>query len=485
MNRRHRFPSRPASEWLLPLESRRMLAGDFGWTINPGGTGTDEARAVAVDPNGGHVYVLGTFAGTVDFDPGPAAAELTAVGENDVYLARYAAAGALTWVRGFGGSGVDEAGDVAVAPDGTVAVVGSFSGSGDFDPSPTADTTLTAVKYADAFVARFDADGGLIWARSAGGRAYDTARGVAIAADGTIYAAGQFRHRAMFGTNLDMPMEVIGGGWIDGFVWSLDADGSMQHAVRQGGSDVDLAEDVAVTPDGDVVVTGAFRSVSAAFGTDDSDRPVSLEAHAAGGPSDGFYARYSADLVIREARPLVSTNQVRGRSIATDASGVYVHGEFSGVFNGKTASSNTSLFVLEVDGPMIHIDGSRGQVPGSLAVGGGGDVYVSGAFGGGLKDSGGSISFSDDPHFDLVSGGGFDGFVAKLRFDGSTATPVWTRRFGGASNCYATGVAVNTADGSVYTAGRYAGRADFNPRGNFAWRKRVGDYDAWVVKLLA
>ena len=470
---------------LQPLESRRLLAGDFGWALNPGGEGQDRAHAVAVNQASGDVYVIGTFAGVVDFDKSPAVVERSAVGANDLYLARYAPDASLAWVVTFGGSGVDEAGDIAIAPDGSLAVVGSFSGSGDFDPDPDAQTTLSAVGYADAFVARFTSSGDLIWARSAGGRAYDTARGVAVADDGTVYAVGQFRHRIRFGTNLDMPLDVDGGGWTDAFVWSLDADGSMHNAIRAGGSDVEMAEDVAVTPDGEVVIIGAFRSVACLFGTDRNGQPVRLEAHAAGGAFDGFVALYDDQLVCLDACPLVSTGQVRGRSIAADDSGIYVYGEFSGVYNGKSAGSPTSLFVQRLDGPTLHINGDRGQIPGAIALGGGGDVYVSGSFGGGLRGSGGAIRFSDDAHFDLVSGGGYDAFVARLRFDASSVEPVWTRRFGGASNCFATGVAVNTNDDSVYTAGHYAGRADFNPRGNVAWRKRVGEYDAWLVKLLA
>src|SRR5438045_1885736 len=90
-------PARPARRPALtvaPLEVRCVPAA---WQM--GSTGFDTAAAVAADA-AGNVYVSGTFNATVDFDPGPGTATLTAAGAantSDAFLAKYTAAGALVW----------------------------------------------------------------------------------------------------------------------------------------------------------------------------------------------------------------------------------------------------------------------------------------------------------------------------------------------------------------------------------------------------
>src|SRR3954466_12319496 len=82
-----------------PLESRRVPSGDFGFAVGLGGSGDDIVRSVAAD-NAGNSYVLGTFNGTVNFNPGGAAVQLTSAGGNaDLFLAKYDASGALTWAK--------------------------------------------------------------------------------------------------------------------------------------------------------------------------------------------------------------------------------------------------------------------------------------------------------------------------------------------------------------------------------------------------
>ena len=59
--------------------SKLDSAGEFVWATKLGGTNTDFTYSVALDSDG-NVYTVGRFIGTVDFDPGPGAYNLTAAG---------------------------------------------------------------------------------------------------------------------------------------------------------------------------------------------------------------------------------------------------------------------------------------------------------------------------------------------------------------------------------------------------------------------
>ena len=86
-----------------------------------GGSSDEVANGVAVD-RGGNIAVIGTFQGTVDFGGGA----LTSAGLSDMFLVKLSPLGNHIWSKVIGGAGPDA--DYAVAVDGvgTVAMVGAI-----------------------------------------------------------------------------------------------------------------------------------------------------------------------------------------------------------------------------------------------------------------------------------------------------------------------------------------------------------------------
>jgi hypothetical protein len=60
-------------------------SGDFVWAKGAGSTGSDRSDAMTADASG-QVYAIGTFQGTVDFDPGAGTSALTSVGSSDIFV---------------------------------------------------------------------------------------------------------------------------------------------------------------------------------------------------------------------------------------------------------------------------------------------------------------------------------------------------------------------------------------------------------------
>ena len=71
----------------------------------------------------------------------------------------------LAWAYGIGGPDWDEAMHVYLDDDGNVSVVGSFSGSVDFDPSSSGDSTLSR-EYSTIFIAKYTPTGQFVSVRT-------------------------------------------------------------------------------------------------------------------------------------------------------------------------------------------------------------------------------------------------------------------------------------------------------------------------------
>lgn len=74
-----------------------------------------------------------------------------------------------------------------------------------------------------------------------------------------------------------------------------------------------------------------------------------------------------------------------------------------------------------------------------------------------------------------------DVFLVKLKADGSYA---WSIVCGGAGDEQVTGLSVDS-DGNAYISGFFNGTADFDPSGGVDNRTAVGDYDCFLLKIMA
>ena len=222
--------------------------GKFTWAVTFGGVGTDRVGKVATDA-AGNVYIVGNFTDTVTI----AGAELVAVGEEDAFVASFTAAGKLRWAKSFGGFAYDAATSVAVDGDGHLHVGGSFNGKLELGPTP-----LVALGGGDIFLASFDGDGALLWAKAFGSTSQDVVIDMAARGD-RIVATGSLGSEATFDG------ELIPAGSSDGFVMSLDPTGKARWTRVFGGAGgpdqgnaVDIAEDGSVLLGGSVLRGPAF-----------------------------------------------------------------------------------------------------------------------------------------------------------------------------------------------------------------------------------
>jgi hypothetical protein len=409
--------------------------------VRVGGSGYDNGAGVALASDGSTV-VVGSFQSAVAFG----ATDLTSAGSSDVFIARLAPDGTWAWAVRAGGTNYDAANAVAVGSDGSIVVVGEFTGTATFGT-----TTLTSAGSRDAFIAKLSSDGVWLWAVRAGGAASDQAAAVALATDGAdagaVFVSGFFQGEAGFGgTTLD------GEGSTKAFVARLAADGSWVWAVQSAGTGGDAARSVAVAPDGSAVVVAGYYEGTSEFGdaelTSLSDGGDLFVAKLAGADGTWQWARSGEAAEYAEATAV---------TLAPDGS-ILVAGGHVGELTFGTVEiagiGRTDMFVakLGADGTWIWavpVGGAATDDTFALGLGAAADgsAVVVGIFTG-------SATFGAT---ELESSGANDVLVARIAADG---TWQWALRAGGTDGDDANAVAV-AADGSSVVTGRFGGTGAF------------------------
>lgn len=224
-------------------------AGDLEWVKSFGGRYHDRIRHVGVDGQG-NIYVQGEFKDSADWG---AAKPLIAAGGSDfdVVLAKYDLNGDHKWSQRFGGQLDEMAGGLAVDPAGNVTMTGAFRKQISFG----AGDDHTSNGEEDIFVARFDGNGKLAWARTYGAERDDAGNGIASDAAGNTVLTGWFQSSVDFGLGAVKSKNYNK----DVFALKLDAQGALAWAQVWGDKDHDQGRALAIDEQGAAHVLGLFR----------------------------------------------------------------------------------------------------------------------------------------------------------------------------------------------------------------------------------
>jgi uncharacterized protein (TIGR03437 family) len=166
--------------------------GPFAWLRTIDGSGTDAAKAVAVDSQD-NLYIVGITASSdlpvtqgvlqTAFGGGACfAGSSTTRSCYDLFVAKFSPSGDPLWLTYLGGSSDESAGGIAVQPDGSIVVAGDTA-SGDFPWTDAGDRMSGRA----SFLASISADGKrLVWTR----RLASSSPSLAVDGAGRIWVAG-------------------------------------------------------------------------------------------------------------------------------------------------------------------------------------------------------------------------------------------------------------------------------------------------------
>ncbi len=401
----------------------------------------------------------------------------------------------LTFSTYLGGSGFDGSqgsgsDQIVVDASGNSYVVGS-TWSANFPTTAGAFQQSFNDSGSDGYVAKFDANGVLVWATYLGGSGYDYCSAVAVDGSGNVYVTGTTL--GDFPTTPGTLEATWPGGYETTFVAELNATGSaLVYSTFVGES--------------------AGESVGRAIKVDkEGDTYVAVETTATAAPGDqttagafqptypgGSYETYIAKLnpggtALIYATYLGGSTYDTPSDIALDASGdLYVAGDTRstnfpttpGAFQASNAggvnpgdrSTNWDTFVTKLNATgtepiySTYLGGSGFEQMAGLALDASGDAEVVG-----------QTYSTDFPTANAIQPtlrGISDAFVTKLNTTGTAL--IYSTYLGGSGADSAYAVAVDSA-GNTYVAG-YTGSADF-PTVNPLQAANAGGYDAFAAQL--
>jgi hypothetical protein len=309
--------------------------GNFLWVEQAGGTGFDRGNRIKTDDLG-NIVVTGRFETTAFFGD----TSLSSFGTEDIFVAKYDAAGSLLWVNQAGGTAVDRGQGIATDASGNTIVTGRFG-----DIASFGDTMLTSLGSIDIFVAKYDIDGNLLWVQQAGGDGWD--RGLSIETDnlGNIVVTGEFEFTATFGDT-----SLICKGYRDIFVAKYDSDGNFLWAEQAGGTGWDCGFGAEIFSFGNSVATGVFEE-TAFFGD------TSLTS---AGWGDIFVIEYDNDGNLLWVNQAGGGGHNLGESIAIDGDdNIVVSGEFADTVTfGETtlvSAGGKDMYVAKLERIIVDV----------------------------------------------------------------------------------------------------------------------------------
>jgi len=354
------------------------------------------------------------------------------------------------WAKNAVGTGDEMATSNAVDVSGNAYVAGYFrSTTLTFGSTILKNKDSTGYHY-DVFLAKYDANGNIKWAKSAGGMDQDYSYSIAVDLYGNIYMAGCFEGPTIAFDSIILT-NTNSSGSDDIFIVKYNSSGKLLWAKNPCGSGADYAISISADSTGKIYLAGFFRSSTLTFGS-----TILTNADTTGWTANIFLVKYDTSGNVLWAK---STKQMKGEtrdaftnSVAVESSGnAYLTGSFNNdtiIFGFDTLINSsqggeTFLAKYDTNGNILWIIGDTGQFNlSSVAVDSIGNAYTIGYF------TSPKLIFNSDT---LWNAGFRDVFLTKYDLNGNI---LWARSAGGTSYDYVSSIAV-TASGNSYITGEF------------------------------
>ena len=175
--------------------------------------------------------------------------EYTSLGGQDVLLIKFNSDFSFQWVRHYGTGLTDYVKGMDIDEDGNILLFGKFKNEIDFD-----DITLTSSGSTDMYIAKYNADGEIIFAFSEGGSSYEDANSIAVGANDEFYISGTFYNETIINGETISTENPTGI-----FLAKYNSAGEFQWIEVIDGTNLLPSVFLAGNEDGSIYISGGFQ----------------------------------------------------------------------------------------------------------------------------------------------------------------------------------------------------------------------------------
>lgn len=367
--------------------------------------------------------------------------------------------------------------------NGNLILTGHFNELVDFD-ADTGVTNFYSDSITSCFIAKYDEQGALLFAKSWGGTSESFVISTVRDAAGNMYVSGLY-----YGpTDFDPGPAVNSGTYAgsgDVYLSKFDPQGNLIWTNQFGGTGNDECFGLALEPSGNILLSGTF------IGTVDFDPGAGVHNLTSSGSSSGYlisitpagtldWAKHYDGLVDIHRVAIDSTDNIvlagsyygtfdfdTGAGVDTLSANMY----YPSLFVSRLDSSGNYLSTVQMLGmpspPLTHALIADVEIDHS------GSIYLTGGFRG---------AFDFDPNQGNLqtSAGVYDGFVVKL--DPSMQLD-WSYFFGSTQFDNTRSMVLSQDQSQLYITGSFDGTTSFNPASGSGTMTSSGSYDAFYLNL--
>ena len=228
------------------------LTGNLVWATYYGGSDHDYIAEMALDSYGdilmtGHTRSTNNIATDNTFLPG----------NENTFVAKFSSTGLHLWGTYYGGS-FDEGWGIDLDNENNIYISGITSSISGISTPGAHQLALSGGR--DAFLAKFDPNGQLLWGTYYGGVNDDKSTGLRVDSDGSILIFGNTSSSG--GISTTGSYQPVMGSIDDAFLSKFSPSGSLVWGTYVGGEGVDYLYGMRLKPDGKILLAGMSESLN-------------------------------------------------------------------------------------------------------------------------------------------------------------------------------------------------------------------------------
>lgn len=431
---------------------------------------------------GNKTVTVGIFSGTLNYNPSTTITSPVHNGGIDVLLNIYDSLGQLTVSKAFGGSSVEISKKLAIDNSGNIYLVGAFSNTVEFDRSRTGLFAKTSNGGQDAFLAKFDANGNLIWVNTIGGSGNDEALSIGINSLNEIIITGYYKGIVDFDPSPAVLNSSSTSNSTDIFLAKFSSSGSLIWNKTFGStSSLEASREIAIDQNDNIILVGFYG------GTMDIDPSTSVFNLSHGSQENSFIGKFDNQGNLITAKNLTSSSELIVKSVKLSSTNeIILAGSFYGSADFNPSNSSTAFassngssdgFLIKLDSNMNFIfvktiGSASADVMEKIELDDNNNIYCTGYYFG-------TMDFDPSPNSTATrsNGGSSDAYLLKLDNNGNFQ---WVTTISGSVSDI--GLNMICDQQNVYLVGNASSPADFDPSAAVQGVPFFGSSDGFIVK---